>query len=92
MLFQSQNIPGRPFLTSAWSGAHHGEAGGGQGRARRGCEDDKNVLIIHGKSLEVHLTILLSPSGCCAPPIPPENPNKIIENPLMWSAWAGTRS
>ena len=33
---------------------------GGQGRARQGCENDKNVLIIHGKSLEVHLTILLS--------------------------------
>ena len=51
----------RSFLTSAWSAAHYGEAGGGQGRARRGCEDNKNVLIIHGKSLEVHLTILLSP-------------------------------
>ena len=31
---------------------------GCQGRARRVCQDNKNVLIIHGKSLEVHLTIL----------------------------------
>ena len=26
--FLYQNITGRPFLTSAWSGVHYGEAGG----------------------------------------------------------------
>ena len=34
---------------------------GAQGRARRGCQNNKNVLIIRGKCLGVHLTILPSP-------------------------------
>ena len=38
-----------------------GRPGGSGESARRGCENDKNVLIIRGKSLEVHLTILLWP-------------------------------
>ena len=50
------------FFLSAWSGAHYGEAGRGQGRARRGCEDDKNVLIIHGKyNIAVAFGVLCTP-------------------------------
>ena len=59
--FLYQNINGKLIFDvcvvrgALWGGR------GGQGRARRGCQNNKNVVIIHGKSLEVHLTILPSP-------------------------------
>ena len=33
-----QNITGRPFLTSAWSGVHYGEAGGVWGELGEGAK------------------------------------------------------